>query len=212
MTNGDRNAGRRADDQSGRRSKVQRVIEKYDVPELSDELERRWTQSDGESLRELADYFNTEVLAAALTDTGQQRLEGEASHYYNLLTDDDVTAGMRTQTERRLEREGIDVESLTDDFVSHQAIHTYLTKFRDVKYPQEEAGNRVESARETLQQLRSRTQAVTDTTIDSLQKNDGVDIGDFNVFVSIQVMCKDCQRQYDFDELLEEGRCQCGGG
>jgi hypothetical protein len=211
MTDGDRNAGESSAESSGRRSKVQRVIDKYDVPELSDELERRWTRSDGESLRELADYFNTEILAAALADTGQQRLEGEASHYYNLLTNDDVTAGMRTQTERRLEREGIDVDSLTDDFVSHQAVHTYLTKFRDIEYPEEETGDRIESARETLQQLRSRTQAVTDTTVDSLRKNNAVDLGDYNVFVGIQIMCIDCQHQYSFDELLEEGRCQCAG-
>lgn len=62
----------------------------------------------------------------------------------------------------------------------------------------------------TLQQLRSDALAVTDTTVDSLRKNDAFDMGDFNVFVDIQILHNECQRQYPINEFLEKGGVSVG--
>lgn len=60
-------------------------------------------------------------------------LDGEVENIYRLLTDD-ISTGMRTQACRRLERAGVDVNGLETDFVSRQAVHTYLTSVRGVIY------------------------------------------------------------------------------
>ena len=200
--------------ESGRRSKVGRVIDERGLPELGEELERRWVGAGDsrDSLRALAEHFNKRVLDAAMADAGKQALDGEADHFYRLLTDDDVTGGTRTEAERRLERAGVDVGRLRDDFVSHQAIHTYLTKYRDVEPPSNGTENRIGSARDTVQQLTSRLQAVTETTLDSLRRNGLLAIGEFDVYVDVRVTCNDCQTQRSVVELLEAGACDCSGG
>lgn len=210
----DTSDGTSPDGGSGRRSKVGRVIDERGLSELGAELERRWT-GDGDSrdsLRELAAHFNRRVLDAAMADAGKQALDGEADHVYELLTDDDVTGGTRAEAERRLERTGVDVDRLRDDFASHQAVHTYLTKYRDVEPPSNEPANRTESARDTVQQLTSRLQAVTETSLESLRSNDLLTLGRFDVYVDVRVSCDDCGTQLPVGELLDAGACDCTDG
>lgn len=196
---------------SHRQSKVGRVIAERNINGLGEELEQYWTGETDErrSLRELADYFNKQVLRSAMTDADMEVLDGEVENFYELLTDDDITGGMRVQTERRLERSGIDPNRLTQDFVSHQAVYTYLTKYRDVKREQDKPESRTEDARRTVERLRNRVEAVTRTTIESLQNADVLSIGDFNVFVDVQITCTDCHTQYTIGELINEDGCQC---
>lgn len=196
---------------SRRQCKVDRVIEERGLDGLGGDLERYWTGegADQYSLRELATYFNHRVLRSALEAVDEAPLDGEAENLYELLTSDEVTSGTRIQTERRLERSGIDVERLQSDFVSHQAIHTYLTKYRNVEHPSPESGDRIQQSRNTVQQLRSRLQAVTETTISTLCSASELSLGEFDVYVDVRVTCNDCQTQYHVTELLEAGRCNC---
>ena len=194
-----------------RRSKVGRVIAERELDGLGDELERYWTDdgTDRYSLRELADLFNQRVLQAAMRAADQDPIDGEAENLYGLLTDDDVTSGTKIQAEHRLERAGIDVDRLRNDFVSHQAVHTYLTKYRDAESPSVDGDDNVEKSRRTVQQLRNRLQAVTETTISSLLRAGELSIGDFRVYVDVRVTCTDCQTQYPLTELFDVGRCEC---
>ncbi len=195
----------------GRRSKVARVIEERDLDGLGAELERRWVEeTEGRfSLRDLATYFNRQVLEAALREADVSVLAGEVENFYGLLTDDDVTAGTRVEAERRLERAGIDVEELRADFVTHQAIHSYLRKHRGVDAPDRHATSSMDDRRDTLEQLRSRTQAVTRTTLESLQRSGDLSIGEFETFVEVRVTCTDCGTRYTVSDLIEAGGCQC---
>jgi hypothetical protein len=126
---GPRSAGehvRRDTDGDARRGKVERVIEAYG---LGDELECARTAADPnqrKSLRDLATRFNERVLEAALQTAGDTVLEGEVEHTYHLLTDDEISSSDRRRAERRLERQRIDIDTLRSDFVSYQAIRTYL--------------------------------------------------------------------------------------
>lgn len=119
-------------------SKVGRLIRRYDLAEIGDELERRWTADAGErmSLRELADYINRTLIEQALQQNATRTIDGEAANLYRLLAGDDVSSGQRIQAENRLEQNGVDVEQLRTDFVSRQAIHTYLNKEQDATYEQ----------------------------------------------------------------------------
>lgn len=58
------------DEEAGHRYMVARVLERYDVPGLGDELVQRWTAEGTEraSLRELARFTNERLVAAAMAN------------------------------------------------------------------------------------------------------------------------------------------------
>lgn len=199
--------------ESGPKSnKVARLLEEYDLGvEFGDELERRWT-ADGEereSLRDLAERLNRRLLEHALLSAGTSTVDGEVENLYRLLTADDVSSGMRTEARTRLERGGIDIDELERDFVSYQAIRSYLTEYRDAEYDSPSASDRVRSTRETVQRLRSRLRSVTEDGLDRLRLTDRLTLGTFRLFVDVDVLCEDCGSQYGLVELLERGGCDC---
>jgi hypothetical protein len=189
--------------------KVGRLIRDYGLGEdFGDYLERRWTGESGErlSLRDLADLFNRRLLEAAMRENGMSPLAGEVENIYELLTDEDVSSADRTRSRRRLEREGVDVSQVTDDFVSYQAIRTYL-KDRGAEYSGRD--DRAAAAASTIQQLRSRTATITESKLEQLREGDELDLGQFRVMVDVRVVCEDCGAQYDVTELLDRGGCDC---
>lgn len=192
-------------------NKVERVIREYDLEGLGEELERRWLGEgyERQSLRDLADYFNRRVLESALNEAGVVTLQGELSNTYELLTGDDVTEGARIQARNRLERDGVDVEGLRDDFVSHYAIHTYLRDFREAEYSSGDDTDQLEKSVETIQRLTSRLTAVTRRNVENLRSTERLDVGPVDVITDVQVVCEDCGRQYDAVELIERGSCEC---
>ena len=194
-------------------TKVRELIERYELAGFGTELAERWV-GDGyerESLRSLADRFNKRVLAANMESAGLSPLDGEVDNTYRLLTDDAVSAGMQTQVRRRLERDGLDPGSLQSEFVSHQAIHSYLTRDREIEPPGADRSDRerLEADRETIQRLQSRLEAVTNNTLSRLDGTELIDIGEFTVLVDVQVFCEDCGEQYEIGELLDEDGCRC---
>lgn len=203
-----------AEDTTHDRLKVGRLIEAYDLEGIGDDLERRWTRSeDRDSLRSLAEYFNRELLATALDRTGTEPLDGEVENLYRLLTDDDVTSGTREQTRARLGQRGLDVESLERDFVSYQAIRSYLQRTRDAEAP---TGPRSDEAhrdakRETVQQLASRLATVAEEALAELRAAGRLTLGDVQVVVSVDAHCTDCGTRAPVPEVIERGGCDCDG-
>ncbi|MDS0282728.1 rod-determining factor RdfA [Haloarcula onubensis] len=195
---------------SGRTGKVARVLDAYDLTGLGDELVAHWTaEEDRMSLRELADYFNRQLLASLLEQHRVETLAGEVDNLYELLTDDEVTSGTRIQAENQLREYGVDVDALRSDFVTRQAIHTYLTKHRDAAYEAPDTGDVVERRLAELQRLQSRQRVVTEQTLSSLSNSDRLSIGTHQVLVSTRVQCADCGRQFDVADLLDRGACDC---
>ena len=204
----ERNTSENAD-RSGRRSKVERIIDEYGLTGVEDTLVARWTSEgdDRMSLRALAEWFNTRVLEAALERSGETPLEGEVDNLYRLLTDDEASAGSRTQAERTLERVGIDPEELRSDFLTHQTIYTYLTKRRNVSREGNET-DPLDAAERRVQGLLGRTQAVAEESIGRLAGSE-LDVGDVEVYADVSVYCSDCRQTFDFQTLLEQGGCDC---
>lgn len=199
------------DTSPGPRGKVIRLLEKYDIEEYGDELVARWTSQDREdrkSLRELARDMNVELLSIRLAETTGGSVSGEAENLYDLLTGDDVSSGERTKAERRLEKRGIDVEELRDDFVSRQAIETYF-KTRGVSRPEQQERVSVSDVESTIDKLRQRMKQVTASKIERLRKAGVLTIGSFRVIVDVQVYCDDCGEQYSIGELLKAQGCNC---
>ena len=194
-------------------SKVARLIDEWELDGVGQQLEDYWLGTGDEqySLRELADWFNQRLLAAAHDRADEAYVDGEIENTYELLTDDDVGTGTRAEVETRLEQRGIDLESLRTSFVSHQSVYTYLTDERGVSKPSEERSDssQIEKTAESIRRLVSRTQAVVRNNLESLHNTDRITIGNFSVFVDVQVFCQDCGTQYSADELLANGGCDC---
>lgn len=196
-----------------RNSKVARVIDSYGLDGLGEELEESWT-GDGEqrrSLRELAEYFNEQVLRAAMVQAGMNPLEGEAANTYRLLAESDVSGGARRSAEKSLEREGVDSDELRRDFVSHQAIYTYLTKNRGVSRPSESTPDEDQTDKDerTIRRLKNRVVAVTEKTVENLRNTERLTLGDFDVLVNVRVYCNDCGTQREVSDLFAAGGCEC---
>lgn len=194
----------------GRPSKVAKLTEEYDLGDIGAELERRWTgrEDASSSLRELAEYFNEALLEATLRAEDQNPIDGEISNLYRLLTDEDVTSGDRIRAERRLERENIDIGDLRDDFVTYQAIRTYLKNVRQVS-KDETKTNRRDATRNTVERLLGRATSVTEDRIDQLDEADVLQIGQAQAIIDLRIRCGACGEQYTLDELLQSESCDC---
>lgn len=195
-------------DEDGPNTKVGRVIEAYGLDGMGATLEAAWTGEAGErtSLRDLADEFNEAVLAAAVRETAGSSLDVEASSTYEAL--EDGTGSEVTRARRRLEREGVDVDELTADFVTHQAVHTYLTEDRGASLPTDEA-DRGERKIETIEKLQGRLSAVTESAIASLANADELDRGDYDVLVDVRAVCPNCGTDAPVGEVIRRGGCGC---
>ncbi|WP_254524024.1 rod-determining factor RdfA [Natrinema caseinilyticum] len=200
------------DDSSGRRrSKVERVIDTYDLEGWGDRLEAEWIGDGAErtSLRDLATEFNQAVLRSALRDAGASVLNSDIEALYRTLTDDDVPRSETVRKRRELERSGVDIDDVRSDFLTHQTVYTYLTNVRDASLPDEDSGDRVDRKKETIQRLTGRTQVVTESTLDELGNAGEIADRNYDVFVDVRAICGNCGADYSVTELLERGGCDC---
>lgn len=193
----------------GRPIKVARLTTEYGLEDIGEKMSQRWTaEEDRWSLRELADYFNQAILRSALEEEGEQLLDGEIENIYRLLTDSDVSQGDRNRVQRRLERAGLNVADVLEDFVSYQAIRTYLTEHQGAEYTPS-GTDPLERESENINQLRGRVDSVTRGKLEQLRTSGDLTIGEFRTLVDVRVVCEDCNNQYDIVELLEDGGCEC---
>lgn len=193
-------------------SKVARLIDEYGIgAAYGDRLEALWTAdgSERESLRALADRFNKRLLDAAITDAGMSTVDGEVANIYRLLTDEDVSSGNRIEARRRLEQHGVHVDQIERDFVTYQAIRSYLKEYRDAQYEDGNSADRTDSVIDTIQRLKSRTRSVAERSLDQLRGAGHITLGEFRLFIDVSVHCEECETQYEFVELVKRGGCDC---
>jgi len=197
--------------ESKRDYKVGRLIEKYSLDAVEDELVAEWTRDDDEraSLRDLADEFNRRLLRSALRDSDSNPHERDVAKVYRVLTDDNVSSGVRLQSRRELEQVGVDVDALETDFVTYQAIYSFLREYCGARYDGVSDEEQLESDLERINRLISRTRAVAESDLERLDSTGRITVGDHKVFVDVQVYCQDCDSQYPLSELLTEGGCDC---
>ncbi|CAJ51946.1 rod-determining factor RdfA [Haloquadratum walsbyi] len=194
-------------------SKVARLIEEYELEGLGADLEARWTGDDNErmSLRDLATFFNQQLLRQALiaADNGTGALDNTVETIYTRLTSDNVSSGVRTDTRSRLEQRGVDINSLESDFVTYQAIRSYLKDWRGAEYQTISDEAKIQKDLESIQRLMSRTTSVTEERIEKLRETDRIALDAFEVLLDVQVLCQACGDQHSVTELLERDGCPC---
>jgi translation initiation factor 2 beta subunit (eIF-2beta)/eIF-5 len=194
------------------RSKVARLIQRHNLAGVGEELEERWTRSqDRWSLRELADYFNRQLLKTTLEENNADPIDGEIENLFRLLTDETVTSGSREEARNRLKNSGVDIEQLQSEFVSYQAIRTYLQNYRELESPDTTPAptEHRSTKKDTIQRLKSRLSNVTERSLNQLKNAGHLRLGDFRVIVTVRVHCEDCGSQRPVTELLTQGGCEC---
>ncbi|OYR62584.1 hypothetical protein DJ83_05055 [Halorubrum ezzemoulense] len=193
---------------SGVNTKVGRVIRAYDLDGMGANLEAAWTGESGErtSLRDLADEFNEAVLRAALGEVGVSSLSVDVSSTYEAVRGDSGSSATRAR--RRLEREGVDVDEVTSDFVTHQAIHTYLTQEREASLP--DASEDIAKRKvETVEKLQGRMSAVAESALTALANADELDRADYDILIDVRAVCQNCGTDAPVSELIRRGGCGC---
>lgn len=186
--------------------KVGRNAARYGIKELDNDLgdQRRKHQA---SLRDLADYVNAQFLDAAI-DATNATVAGDATAIYHALTSDEIPTHRQVEVTDQLTAIGIDVEQLTDDFVSYQAIRHHLQNCLDI----DTSRSGVESLEEGLnliQWARQRAETVISRTITRLQRLGILTTGGLDVTVTVSITCESCNKVYRPTELLDQGHCAC---
>ena len=200
---------RRSLDECG--CKVGRVAAEYLRDSIHETLRRRWVGANGRehSVRDLEVYFNTTLLERRLTAANVDVLDGEVENLYRLLSGD-TSRGMETQVRRQFERNGIDVEAIRDDFVSHQTIYRHLTDCLETdKDTALSRSERVERERTRIGRLQSKSEAVSDEALSRLCRSDAITLGSFEVIANFQVICDDCGVHREITDILQQGGCNC---
>ncbi len=191
--------------------KVGKTAARYELVDLDTDLVTHWTSTGDDKLstRQLATRINQRVLESALESAGLRPKEGEVENIYRLLTDDEVSSGTQIQTRNELERDGVALEQIESDFVSHQTVYNHLTKCLEAELESPSDEEQLERSGEKLGALQNRTAAVTKDTVARLERNGIIDINEFTVAVSLTVTCETCFEEYTVRELLEERTCDC---
>lgn len=189
--------------------KIDRTAAAYDLPGEAERLAEYWTRdTDRYSLRELAVYFNRRLLRAAMEQAGLNPLDGEVENTHRLLTDDDVSPGMRTQARNQLQRHGVDIETVRSDFVSYQTVRRHLKQCLGAeRAPRDSAA--ADTSAQRIAALQHRTVAVTENTLSQLQAAGNITYGDIDVFVDITVSCAECGRHATIQEFITNDGCHC---
>jgi len=198
--------------------KVGRGIERYGLDGLDAELVRRRRESDA-SLRELADYTNRRILAAALdaasvdlSDTlyGAVDDEDAVEVLYDTLADDETPTERVARVRTRLVQNGVDVEAVQSDWVTHTTVRSHLRECLEVDTSRE-ASITPDDGRDTIEWARNRCANVVGETLERLRRADLISTGPLDTSVTIQVTCTDCGATYRPGRLLSERACDCGG-
>ena len=192
--------------------KVGAVAERYELTDLDERLRDRWTAGENRvGVRELADDVNTLMLRSVLRWNREGALEGEPENYYRLLTDDDVSRGVRTEARSRLRDRGVDVDALENRFVSHQTVYRHLTGCLDLDRDAAPAdpGAALRDGIGTVRALQRRTETVATDTLERLRRDGQFHVGELDVLVDVVVSCRDCGERLPLSESLAGRSCDC---
>ncbi|WP_369335250.1 rod-determining factor RdfA [Natrialba sp. PRR66] len=196
--------------------KIGRNIERYNLDELNSELQRQRNTEDA-SLRTLANYINERVLEAALAEAetdltdvayGAVSADDALSAVYNTLASDTAPADREARVRKRFEQNGIDLEAIESDWVTHPTVRSHLNDCLHID-TSHTTKITAETARNTIEWARTRCARVVEQTISRLVSAEIISIRDHEVSVTIQITCPDCGSTYRFGELLKHESCAC---
>ncbi|MDV7351219.1 hypothetical protein R3751_15745 [Halorubrum distributum] len=184
------------------RPKIIRVIDKYDLDGIGDEMVAEWTkpESTRRSCRELAEFFNIRVLDAALREAGIIWDRSLVEECAAIIKDRD-----KSLTGFDLDSRGVDIDEVGEDMVSYQSIYTYLTEYRDTEYEREI--NDLHSRVKSLRQIETKAETIVTGIISQSVSHNQVHGAEPQIEVTTECICETCGSNTEMSVYLQNGGC-----
>lgn len=201
--------------------KVGGLATEYNLDGVHEGLVDRWHGERGfeaHGTRGLAEWFNTEVLTAALGDAGYWPPEGQIEYFYRVLTaspsdnggvDNGVTTSERQKIVSMIEQEGLDVKTVYPSaFVSHQTVYRHLNNCLDAPKPEQDRskGQLIANVDEYTRRLGSVSHSAVrqslEIPMDQLHDR-------YTFELEPIIRCDTCGQQMTVQQFLESGGCHC---
>lgn len=186
--------------------KLGRVASKYELSGIHAEIKERRIQ-EGMSLRELARFFNRRVLDATVGETGADVI-GDPESIYRVLTDEDVPRERRAAVRDQLEFNGVDLDELEKDFVSHELVRQHLRDCLGVKTDRTGVES-ITEASDLIDAIQEREHTILERTLERLQRKNVLSLGEFDMTYTTRITCTECGQSYTIDALLDNEGCEC---
>ena len=165
--------------------KITRVAQAYHIRDVDTKLLQQREQ--GASLRELAIFFNKQILSKALGRATQEVI-GDAETIYEVLMDDDTDRARQAELRSKLARYNVDIDDVQQDFISHQTVRNHLNGCREIDTGRESTFD-LEAGQKTIEWAQARSEGVIEQTIERLRNAGEVADTQTEVTQSVRVAC-----------------------
>lgn len=185
--------------------KIARVANDYNISDIDAKLTERREQ--GDSLRDLATYLNKQILSESL-NTGTREVVGDADSIYEVLNGNDVNRSRQVELRSKLDRNGIDIEAVERDFVSHQTVRNHLHDCKAIDTGRKTTVD-IDGAQKTIEWAQARSEGVIEQTLERLRNAGNVADTPTEVTLSVRVGCSACGQTHRIEDFLEQRGCDC---
>jgi hypothetical protein len=189
--------------------KVSEIADRYSLTGLDGELQSR--RDDGESLRELANYVNDQVVTAIDLDVTATPATVRRVLASDSVAETDLDISTYERITTRLDNSDVDVSSLARDFVSHETVRVHLGDHLDVDTSRDPDPKSIEDTRAMIASIRDRDASIVERALEGLRREDLITSGPIDGTLTVRVTCSGCGRSYAVDEFLDDGGCPCCG-
>jgi hypothetical protein len=190
---------------SGACCKVERVAEAYGLSGVDKELRRRYETGDA-TLHELAEYVNNRITAVTL-DAVDNPLDAEPATVRAALQGEKGILATRRDDMQATLAGRIDIEILTDSYISHETVRRHLNEHLDVSTSRG-GFDTFDEFKEALNAYQEQYENGVKSTLERASKKELIDGGQYRIF-STRVECQHCSETYRLQELVEDRGCSC---
>jgi hypothetical protein len=187
--------------------KIGKVARERDLDDLNSHI-RRWYVEEDESLRAVARKVNVHILSTVMNDIGGRGL-GPPETVYEALVSEEADATTTATVRDKLSFLGVNVDTLTEQFISHMTVKQHLNEFLDVDTSYTGATD----PPDVLDHITDRldiVENVIDRGIHRLLEAGNIRLpDDYTITVTARVRCHECARTTPPQELIRTGGCDC---
>ena len=178
---------------------VERIVDKYDLESVGEELVTLYDSDDPVGVRDLARHFNTEVTAAALQEKGLTVDRDAVTAIVEQLTADDATV-----TAIDVAGETVDLSEVSQDLVTYEYIPAYMRSlFAKRGTPEQNPAHVIDA----IQTDHDRIAGADKGRLAILSAYGEIDGVTPRVTVEATATCRTCQTETDLLAYVRNGGC-----
>ena len=176
--------------------KLKRLQEEYDLPDLDARLREEYLEKD-ESLRAIARQINVEITRQFLEDE-----PFEAELVYQVSKEPEaVSKQTQVELKKRLQNRGIDVETLQNDWVTHNPVRQYCNKKLNIDTSRKTTGRSPRDGLESITDLVDHQETLIDNVLESIE---GFDAAQWEIHTDLRLINRESGETVRLQEQLRE--------